>query len=177
MQPVVYNPEYFNTTLNGDGDDTLGFAWGALIGAAPGIFQSIMGLFGQGRKAQFQGLAEINQAGSQATAAMDQIKAGLQSGTMQPAQAVAEAQKIVQQFNDPKIVYPAKKGDDAAARNNFIASLNQSLQQIQTMAANAPAAAQANAAGGDALGGISTNTLLLAGGLFAVFMLTRNNNG
>lgn len=176
MQPVIYNSEFFNTTLRGVDDETMGdfgaSAGLALIGAAPSIFNSIMSLFGGRRKAQFQGLAEINQAGQQATQAMDQIKASLAAGQMAPAQAVAEAQKIVQQFNDPKIVYPAKKGDDAAARNQFITSLNQSLQQIQAMAANAPAAYGS----GDLLGGISTNTLLLVGsGLFAVFMLSRNN--
>jgi hypothetical protein len=172
--PIVYNSDFYNTSLRGVDDETMGdfgaSAGLALIGAAPGIFQSIMSLFGGGRKAQFQGLAEINAAGQQATQAMDGIKAALSSGQMAPAQAVAEAQKIVHQFNDPKIVYPAKKGDDAAARNNFIASLNQSLQQIQTLAANAPA----NNA--NALGGISTNTLLLVGvGLLAVMMLSKNN--
>lgn len=168
----VYNPDYFNTSLRGVDDQTLGFAFLApLIGAAPGIFQSIVGLFGGGRKAQFQGLAEINTAGQQATAAMDQIKAALASGQMQPAQAVSEAQKIVAQFNDPKIVYPASKGADAAARNQFIAALNQSLTQIQSLAASAPAA-QANGSG--SIGGISTNTLLLVGGgLLAVFMLKK----
>ncbi|MEO5858745.1 MAG: hypothetical protein ABIR33_07335 [Pyrinomonadaceae bacterium] len=172
-RPLVYRDDYFNTTLRGDGDDTLGFAFLApLIGAAPGIFQSIVGLFGGGRKAQFQGLAEINTAGQQATAAMDQIKAALTSGQMSPGQAVSEAQKIVRSFNDPTIVYPASKGADAAARTQFIASLSQSLQQIQAAAASVPAA-QANASGSD-LGGISTNTLLLVGGgLLAVFILKK----
>ncbi|MDI1241215.1 MAG: hypothetical protein PSX80_04765 [bacterium] len=173
-RPLVYRDDYFNTTLRGDGDDTMGLAPLVipLISAAPQIFQSILGLFGGGRKAQFQGLAEINTAGQQATQAMDQIKAALASGQMSPGQAVSEAQKIVQSFNDPKIVYPASKGQDAAARTQFIAALNSALQQIQALAAAAPT--KASGAAGDVLGGISTNTLLVVGGgLLAVLMLKK----
>lgn len=175
-QPLVYNDDYFNTTLESVDDETMGLAFLApLIGAAPSIFSSIMGIFGGGRKAQFQGLAEINNAGSQATQAMDQIKAGLSSGQMSPQEAVQAAQKIVTDFNNPQIVYPASKGQDAAARTNFIASLNQSLQQIQSMAAKVAQNAQANASGVGGLsgGGMSNNTtlLLVGGGLLAVLLL------
>lgn len=169
----IYNSEYFNGSYDplGDHDENLGLAplAGALIAAAPGIFQSVMGLFGGGRKAQFQGLAEINAAGQQATQAMQQIMAGLSSGQMSPAQAVSEAQKIVQQFNDPSIVYPAKKGNDAAARNQYISQLNGLLQQIQAKAASMPAGS--GAAG--SIGGISANTLLLVGGGLLVFSMLK----
>lgn len=169
-ETAIYNSDYYNASYD-PYDDTLGFAFLApLIGAAPGIFSSIASLFGGGRKAQFQGLAEIQQAGQQAVGAMEQIKAALASGQMSPQQAVAEAQKIVQQFNDPSIVYPAKKGKDADARNNFIAQLGQLAQQIQAAAAAMPAANAAS--GGDSIAGISTNTLLLiAGGIAAVMLL------
>ena len=166
----IYNEDFFNANFDPQ-DENLGLApiVAPLIAAAPGIFQSIMGLFGGGRKAQFQGLAEINAAGQQATQAMQQIMAGLQSGQMSPAQAVSEAQKIVAQFNDPSIVYPAQKGDDAAARNQFISQLNAALQQIQAKAASMPA-------GGGAAGsiaGFSTNTLLLVGGGVLLFTMLK----
>ena len=165
-QTQIHNPDYYNANYNPH-DGNMGVAFLApLIGAAPGIFQSIMGLFGGGRKAQFQGLAEIQQAGQQAVDAMNQILAGLNSGQMSPAQAGSEAQKIVGQFNDPAIVYPAKKGKDAEARNQIISQLNQMLQQVNAKAASMPS--------GSSIGGISSGTLLLiGGGLFAVMMLKK----
>ena len=165
-QTAIYNPDYYDASFDPH-DENLGLAplAGALIGAAPGIFQSIMGLFGGGRKAQFQGLAEINAAGQQATQAMQQILTGLSSGQMAPAQAVSEAQKIVQQFNDPSIVYPAKKGDDAAARTQYISQLNGLLQQIQTKASSMPASSS--------VGGISGSSLLLIGGGLLAFMVLK----
>ncbi|MCW5956502.1 MAG: hypothetical protein KIT61_07940 [Pyrinomonadaceae bacterium] len=156
---------YDNSFFDGTDDDTLGFAFVApLIAAAPGIFQSIMGLFGGGRKAQYQGLAEIQQAGQQAVSAMEQILSGLRSRQMSPAQAVQESQKILGQFNDPSIVYPAKKGKDAEARNQFLSQLSALDSQIK--------AAAASASSGSNAGGISTNTLLLAGlGIGALYLL------
>lgn len=170
----IYNSEYFNGSYDPfDGnDENLGLAPFVipLITAAPSMLQSVLGIFGVGqRKAQFQGLAEINAAGQQATQAMQQILAGVSSGQMSPSQAVSEAQKIVQQFNDPSIVYPAKKGDDAAARNQYISQLNVALQQIQGKAASMPAGG--GAAG--SIGGISTNTLLLVGGGLLMFSMLK----
>ena len=163
----IYNEDFYNASIDPH-DENLGLAplAGALIAAAPGIFQSVMGLFGGGRKAQFQGLAEINAAGQQATQAMQQILAGLSSGQMSAAQAVSEAQKIVAQFNDPSIVYPAKKGDDAAARNQFISQLNSMLQQIQAKAATMPA-------NGSVSGSSLTPFLLIGGGLLAFMALKK----
>ena len=167
----IYNEDFFNANFDPQ-DENLGLAPFVipLITAAPSMLQSVLGIFGIGqRKAQFQGLAEINAAGQQATQAMQQIMAGLQSGQMSPAQAVSEAQKIVAQFNDPSIVYPAQKGDDAAARNQFISQLNAALQQIQAKAASMPA-------GGGAAGsiaGFSTNTLLLVGGGVLLFTMLK----
>ena len=164
-QTAIYNPDYYNASFDPQ-DENLGVAFVApLIAAAPSIFQTVMGLFGGGRKAQFQGLAEINAAGQQATQAMQQILAGLNSGQISPAQAVSEAQKIVAQFNDPSIVYPAKKGDDAAARNQYISQLNSMQQQIQAKAASMPAS--------NSGGGISGSSLLLIGGGLLAFMLIR----
>ena len=163
-ETAIYNPDYYNASYDPH-DENLGVAFVApLIAAAPGIFQSIMGLFG-GRKAQFQGLAEINAAGQQATEAMNQIMAGLSSGQMAPSQAVSEAQKIVAQFNDPSIVYPAKKGNDAAARTQFISQLNVLLSQIQAKAAAMPS--------GGSTAGISGSTLLLIGGGLLAFMVLK----
>ena len=69
-QPAIYNPDYYNASFDPH-DENLGVAFVApLIAAAPSIFQTVMGLFGGGRKAQFQGLAEINAAGQQATQAI-----------------------------------------------------------------------------------------------------------
>lgn len=159
-ETAIYNSDYYNASYD-PYDENLGFAFVApLIAAAPSIFQSIMGLFGGGRKAQYQGLAEITQAGNQAVDAMKQIMAGLNSGQMAPAQAVSEAQKIIKQFNDPTIVYPAKKGNDAAARNDFISQLNTLGQQIQAKAASMPAG---GSMAGGSVAGISTNTLLIVG--------------
>lgn len=167
---------------NRSGGQSFGFI-PALIGAAPGIFSTVMGLFNK-RKAQYQGLAEINAAGSQAVQAMQQILAGLQSGQMSPQQAVSEAQRIVQQFNDPSVVYPAKKGNDAAARNNFIQQLNQLLQQVQTAAAQVTQASRAAGIdpatgrpipGGSGDGISSTTLLLVGGGLLGVYLLTSQN--
>ena len=167
MNPVlISDQDFFNTSLRGTGDDTMGFA--QLIGMIP----SIISLFGGGRKAQFQGLAEINTAGSQATQAMQQILTALQSGQMSPAQAVAEAQKINATFNDPAVVYPAQKGNDAAARTQFVAQLGQALQQIQAAAAAKAASAPNNAATGG-VGGISANTLILIGGGLAALMFLK----
>ena len=161
----IYNEDFYNANFD-PRDETMGVAFVApLIGAAPGIFQSIMGLFGGGRKAQFQGLAEIQNAGNQAVQSMQQILAGLQSGQMAPAQANSEAQKIVAQFNDPSIVYPAKKGKDAEARNQFMSQLNSLLQQIQAKAASMPAAG--------ASGGLSGSSLILLGGGLLAFMMLK----
>jgi len=156
---------YDNSFFDGTDDQTLGFAFVApLIAAAPGIFQSIMGLFGGGRKAQYQGLAEIQQAGQQAVSAMEQILSGLRSRQMSPAQAVQESQRILGQFNDPSIVYRAKKGKDAEARNQFLSQLSALDSQIK--------AAAASASSGSNAGGISTNTLMLADlGIGALYLL------
>jgi hypothetical protein len=163
----IYNEDFYNANFD-PRDETMGVAFVApLIAAAPGIFQSVMGIFGGGRKAQFQGLAEIQNAGNQAVQSLQQILAGLQSGQMAPGQAVSEAQRIVQQFNDPAVVYPAKKGKDAEARNQYISQLNALLQQIQAKAASMPS-------GGGAAGGLSGGTLiLLGGGILAVMMLKK----
>jgi len=173
----VYDEKFYNVT----DDETLGFAFiPALIGAAPGIFQTVMGLFGGGQSAQFQGLAGINNGGQQLMQALNQIKSGLASGQINPQQAVSEAQRIAGTLNDPTIFYPAKKGNDAAALQQFKQQAAAAVQEIQAMASQAAAAAAARAGidpvtgqptGG--LGGISATTLLLvAGGLGAVYMLT-----
>lgn len=160
---LVYHSSYFDGRQSGD--DTMGFAFLIpLISAAPSIFSSIASLFGGGRKAQCQGLQEINTCGQQAVTSMQQILAGIKSGQVPPNQAVQQAQDIVSKFNDPTIVYPAKKGNDAAARTQFISQLNDLLQQVQAAAASVPAV-QTDAAGNPiAPGGISTSTLLIVGG-------------
>ena len=174
MNPAfVGDQEFFNTTLRpAESDDTMGIAplALALIGAAPSIFQSVMGIFGGGRKAQYQGLAEINAAGQQATQTMQQILSALNGGQMSPSAAVANASKVVQDFNNPQIVYPASKGQDAAARTQFIAMLNQAMQQVQALAASKAAAQSGSPAAGGSVGGISTNTLILVGGGLAALM-------
>lgn len=172
MTQIIYNSRWFDTALEGTDDETFGVV-GALISAAPGIFSAIAGLFGGGRKAQCQGSAEIQSCGQQAITAMNQILQGLAAGQMSPDQAVAEASRIVGQFNDPSIVYPAKKGNDAAIRQQFIQQLSALQQQVQQAAATA--AAQSPQQQNNILSnGISPNTfLLLGGGLAALFLLRR----
>jgi hypothetical protein len=171
-ETVIYNSKAYDTAFD-PRDENLGFAFVApLIAAAPGIFQSVMSLFGGGRKAQFQGLAEIQQAGNEAVEAMEKIMSGLNSGQMSPAQAVSESQKIIKQFNDPTIVYPAKKGKDAEARTGFISQLNQLGQQIQAKAAAMPAG---GSLAGGSLAGISTNTLLMVGVGAALFFALKKD--
>lgn len=180
MARLVYDEKFFDGTAIYRGDDTTGFV-PAIIAAAPGIIGVISGLFGGGQKAQCQGLAGINACGQQAVQSMQQILAGLQNGQIQPQQAVSNAQQIVNDFNNPSIVYPAKKGNDAAARQQFIVQLGQLNQQVQAIASQITAQQQQAAASGQtidpvtgqATGGISTNTLLLVGGgLVAIFLLT-----
>jgi hypothetical protein len=168
----VYNTHYFETSIEGTDDDTLGIV-GSLIAAAPGIFSSIAGLFG-GRKAQCQGSREIQACGQQAVEAMNQLLSGLASGIISPQQATAEASKIVSQFNDPSIVYPAKKGDDAAIRQQFIQQLANLQQKVQQAAA-AGLQTQENKFYGQTSGINSGALLLVGGGLAAILLLTRRD--
>lgn len=171
---LVYNKNYFSTSLAGSDDDTLGIV-GALIGAAPGIFSAVAGLFGGGRKAQCQGSAEIQSCGQQAVAAMNQLLTGLNSGTIDPQQAVSEAARIVGQFNDPSIVYPAKKGNDAAIRQQFIEQLTALQQQIQAAASNAASQRATAVTVNSQSSNISSTLLLVGGGMLAVMLLTRSD--
>lgn len=174
MTQTVYNPRWFDTALDGTDDDTLGII-GALIGAAPGIFSSIAGLFGGGRKAQCQGLAEIQACGQQAVAAMNQLLQGVTSGQIAPDQAISEASRIVSQFNDPSVVYPAKKGKDAEARNQFISQLQTLQQQIQQAAASVAAATKTNVQQTTSVTGTSGSLLLIGGGVLAAILLLRRD--
>jgi hypothetical protein len=162
-------------------DETIGFI-GPLIAAAPSIFSTVMGLFGNKQTAQFQGLAGIQSGGQQLIQTLNQIKTNLQSGQMAPAQAVSEAQRIASTLQDPTIFYPAKKGNDAAALTQFKAQAAAMVQEIQSLAA---AMAQAQQAAGidPATGrplsnaGISTNTLLIAAlGIGGVLLLTNRGS-
>jgi hypothetical protein len=181
MNSIVYNRKYFETTRYDEDDDTFGIV-GALIAAGPSIFSTVAGLFGGGRKAQCQGLQEIQNCGQQAVQAMNQLLASVTAGAIDPQQAVNEASRIVTQFNDPSIVYPAKKGKDATARQQFIEQLAGLQQQVQQAAAARTAAnqqsLQSSSGGGvfGGLGGISGSTLVVVGGgLLAVLLLTRRD--
>lgn len=174
MDRAVYDERFFNA-----GDETLGFAFiPALIGASPGIFSAIAGLFGGRRSEQFRGLREINNGGQQLMQALQQLLAAVSAGQIDPAYAVSEASRLASMLSDPAIFYQAQRGDDAAALRNFKAQAAQLVQQIQAAAASRTAAvtsAAAASAGGAA--GVSSSVLLI--GLLALtgVVLFTSNRG
>src|SRR5690606_32689240 len=159
MRRLVYSEAYFNSS-----DGNLGWI-SAAITAGASIFG---GLFGGGGGGQaYRGLAGINQAGQEAIGSLQQILQAVSAGQMPKAQAVSEAQRIASILSDHSVVYQAKKGQDAAALQNFKAQAAQLVQQIQ-------AAPDVSSGGSTTGGGVSSGTLLLVGGgLLAVALLKK----
>jgi hypothetical protein len=177
-RPLVYNDEYFNTTLNSVEDETLGWA-SALLSVGSSLFGPIMGLFAPCKGQNVAcGLEGITAAVNTVLQKMGEIKAALAGGQVPAEQigaAVAQAEKFANALSDPSMVWQAQKGKDAAKLNEGKQQAAALLNEIKTVAASAAQNAQSSLGG--SLGGMSTNTLLLAGaGLAVVFFMTRRND-
>ncbi len=155
-------------------DGEMGFV-GALIGAAPGIFGSIMGLFGGAGKASGlpYGLEGITAYGNQVMQQLQNIDAMLpQLPPEQLGQAVQQAQALAASLSTH--VYQAKKGKDAAALNNFKQQAAALVSQISARAQQLAAERQQQSSLGGSLGGIPILYLVLGiAGLGGLYFLMR----
>lgn len=176
--PLVYNDEYFNTTLHGVDDETMGFA-SALISLGGSLLGPLMGLFAPCKGQNVAcGLEGITAAVNTVKQKLGEIKAAISGGQV-PAEALGQVVQQAEQFanalSDPSMVWQAKKGKDAAALAQGKTDAAALVAEIKTAASAAAQNSSQSAGLGGALGGISPTTLLLiGGGVFAVMMLRKD---
>lgn len=166
MQRLVYNEAFFNSE-----PEELGWI-SAAIAAGASILPS---LFGGRQSAQYQGLAGINQAGQQAIGSLQQLLQLVTSGQIPAAQAASEASRIAGILNDPAVVYQARRGQDAAALQNFKQQAATLVEQIQFASASRSAADPGvPTMGYTQPSGFDPKTVMLIGGGLLALMLLRN---
>ena len=170
------------------GDMTMGSIWDAVgqIGAAA-TQVTLPLLFGQGSSmnGQARGSAQIQAFVNQATSTLNQILATLQSGQLSRADAVNNAQRIVDALSNSQYVYQAQHGDDANILRSGKAQAAELLRQIQALAGSGVPAGQTPPAGPvpisapagkvstPLVGGFDNSTLLLVGGGLALLLLLK----
>jgi hypothetical protein len=177
MRTIVHDQDFFNTSLRGVDDETMGFAIGPLIGLGTALLGPLVGLFApcKGQKVAC-GLEGITAAVNTVLQKLTEIKSTIAGGQV-PAdklgQVVQQAEQLANALSDPSMVWQAKKGLDAA---KLAEGKQQAAALVSEIKAAASAVAQnpANASGGS-LGGISTTTLLLVGGGIAALMFLKKD--
>jgi len=153
------------------GDDTTGWI-PAAIAAGSAALPFITGLFSACKAGQACGLSGINAFGQQVMQTLAQIEQMLTSGLLAPGQAASEAGRVAATLSDSNYVYQAKRGNDAAALQNFKAQAAAKVQQITALASQLQQRAAESASNPLAgISGGSGSSLLLLGGLGLVAML------
>jgi len=171
--PLVRLASARDLIFEGD-DENLGII-PALIGLGLSAVPIIKGLFSACKPGQACGLKEIQSFVDQVLQTLAQIQQMLETGLIDPSQAVAEAQRVSAALSDPTMIYQAKNGKDAAALANGKTQAAAAVQQIMTLAAQivTSPAAPADASGITAGSGVSSSTLLIGGAavLAAILLL------
>lgn len=176
----VYDENFYNTSLDGVDDDTMGFAWAStLTSIGTALLGPIMGLFAPCKGQNVAcGLEGITAAVNTVKQKLGEIKSAIAAGQVPPEQigaAVQQAEALANALSDPSMVWQAKKGDDAAALAKGKTDAAVLVNEIKAAATAAAQNASQSAGLGGALGGISPTTLLLiGGGIFAVMMLRKD---